>query len=105
MGRPTRCRISQPVWLLFSGEADRRSGSAFPPENIIARKLKWKPARLIVTTVPPAPKVRIMVRDPGHPGSGTVVAPGEEVNIPFFPNDEGQKEVDVSIGCGGRISR
>jgi len=47
--------------------------------------------------VPLAPKARIMVPDPRHPGGGTVVAPGEEANIPFFPNDEGQKEIDLSI--------
>jgi tRNA A-37 threonylcarbamoyl transferase component Bud32 len=67
-----------------------------PPDNIIARKLKWKPARLVVTTAPEAAKARIMVRDPEHPGRGTVVAPGEEVNVPFYPTDEGQKEVEIS---------
>jgi hypothetical protein len=68
-----------------------------PPDDIIARQLKWKPARLVVTTVPAATKARVMVRDPGHAGRGTVVEPGEEANIPFFSTDEGQKEVDVSV--------
>jgi tRNA A-37 threonylcarbamoyl transferase component Bud32 len=67
-----------------------------PPDNIIARKLKWKPARLVVTTSPEAGKARIMVRDPEHPGRGTVVAPGEEVNVPFYPTDQGQKEIEIS---------
>jgi tRNA A-37 threonylcarbamoyl transferase component Bud32 len=68
-----------------------------PPDNIIARKLKWKPARLVITTVPAADGTRVMVRDPSHPGRGTVVGPGEEANIPFFASDEGQKEIEVSI--------
>jgi eukaryotic-like serine/threonine-protein kinase len=68
-----------------------------PPDNIIARKLKWKPGRLVVTTAPASTKVRIMVRDPAHPERGSVVGAGEEASIPFFPTDEGQKEVDVSI--------
>ncbi len=68
-----------------------------PEDNIIARKLKWKPARLVVTTTPHAPSLRVMVRDPAHPGRGVVVEPGEEANIPFFPTDEGQKEVDLSV--------
>ncbi|MES1208579.1 MAG: serine/threonine-protein kinase [Pseudomonadota bacterium] len=69
-----------------------------PEENIIARQLKWKPARLVVTTTPDAPKkTRVMVRDPGHPGRGTVVEAGEEANVPFFATDEAQKEIDVSV--------
>jgi tRNA A-37 threonylcarbamoyl transferase component Bud32 len=71
-----------------------------PAENVIARKLKWKPGRLVVTAIPPAPKARVMVRDPAHPERGTVVEPGEEANIPFFPSDEGQKEIDVSMDTG-----
>jgi tRNA A-37 threonylcarbamoyl transferase component Bud32 len=67
-----------------------------PTDDIIARKLKWKPARLIVTTEPSSSKTRIMVRDPAHAGR-TVVAPGEEANVPFFSTDEGQKEIEVSI--------
>ena len=70
-----------------------------PPENIIARQLKWKPARLVVTVSPPTAKARVMVRDPAHQRA-TVVAAGEEANIPFFANDEGQKEIVVSIDSG-----
>ena len=68
-----------------------------PPENVIARRLKWRPARLIVTTQPAAPGVRIMVRDPARPERGSVVGPGEETNIPFLATDEAQKEVEVSV--------
>ncbi|MEO5768658.1 MAG: protein kinase [Polyangia bacterium] len=76
-----------------------------PADNIIARQLKWKPARLIVTTTPPAPaKTRVMVRDPAHAGRGTVVEPGEEANIAFFSTDEGQKEVEVSVDSDGVFS-
>jgi hypothetical protein len=41
-----------------------------------------------------------MVRDPAHPERATVVEPGEEANIPFFPTDEGQKEIAVSMDTG-----
>jgi serine/threonine-protein kinase len=67
------------------------------PDDIIARQLKWRPARLVVTTAPAAANVRVMMRDPAHPGRGTVVEPGEEANVPFFPTDEGQKEIEVSV--------
>jgi len=71
-----------------------------PAENVIARKLKWKPARLTVTTTPVDPNERIMVRDPARPERGTVLRPGEEANIPFSDDDEGQKEVELSIASG-----
>jgi hypothetical protein len=74
-----------------------------PPENVIARKLKWKPARLTVTTQPAAPDVRIMVRDPARPGRGTVIGVAEEANIPFLPSDEAQKEVEVSVDSSGGV--
>jgi tRNA A-37 threonylcarbamoyl transferase component Bud32 len=68
-----------------------------PPDNVIARKLRWKPARLVVTTHPVTADARVMVRDPARPGRGTVVTPGEEANIPFLPTDEAQKEIEVSV--------
>jgi serine/threonine-protein kinase len=74
-----------------------------PPENVIARKLKWKPARLVVTTRPAASNVRIMVRDPAHPDRATVVGPGDEANIPFLVDDEGQKEIELSVDSGGTV--
>ncbi len=74
-----------------------------PPENIIARKLRWKPARLIVALSPAMASARIMVRDPTHPDRGTVVGPGEEANIPFLVEDEGQKEVEVSVASGSGL--
>src|SRR3569623_444161 len=68
-----------------------------PTENVIARKLKWPPARLTVTTTPADPNERSMVRDPARPERGTVLRPGEEANIPFTDEDEGQKDVELSI--------
>ena len=74
-----------------------------PPDNVIARKLKWKPARLVVTTAPPEPGARVMVRDPSRPDHGVVVEPGEETNIPFAPADEGQKDIEVSVDAAGGL--
>ncbi|HEX2656989.1 MAG TPA: hypothetical protein VHU40_01900, partial [Polyangia bacterium] len=68
-----------------------------PPDNVIARKLRWKPARIVVTTQPASTEARVMVRDPGRPGRGTVVIPGEEANIPFLPSDEAQKDIEISV--------
>jgi len=69
-----------------------------PAENVIARKLKWRPARLAVTIAPTTPGARVMVKDPARPGRGTIGEPGEDIQIPFFSDDEdGQKEVEVSV--------
>ena len=93
-----------PSGCCFPERVEMGPDSPQPVDDIIARRLKWKPARLVVTTVPPAPRARIMVRDPAHPAGGTVVAPGEEANIPFLATDEGQKEIEVSIDSGTALA-
>lgn len=69
-----------------------------PAENVIARKLKWKPARLMVTLDPPTPAAQIMMRDPERPGTGTVIEVGEEANVPFLASeDDGLKEIEIDV--------
>jgi serine/threonine-protein kinase len=72
-----------------------------PPDDIIARRLKWRPAALRITTDPEVARgARIMVRDPNRGGAGTVAHPGEEVDVPFFAEDEGSKEIEIAIDSG-----
>jgi hypothetical protein len=72
-----------------------------PPEAIIARRLKWRPASLHITTEPAAAKgTRIMVRDPSRSGTGTLARTGEEVDVPFSSDDEGSKEIEIAIDTG-----
>jgi serine/threonine-protein kinase len=71
-----------------------------PPDDIIARRLKWRPAVLRITTEPAARGARIMVRDPRRAGTGTLARDGEEVDVPFFADDEGSKEVEIAIDVG-----
>ncbi|HVU53396.1 MAG TPA: hypothetical protein VHL80_22080, partial [Polyangia bacterium] len=71
-----------------------------PPDDIIARRLKWRPAGLRISTDPLARGARIMVRDPRRPGTGTLAHLGEEVDVPFFADDEGSKEVEIAIDLG-----
>jgi hypothetical protein len=72
-----------------------------PPDDIIARRLKWRPAALRITTEPDAARgTRIMVRDPNHGGAGTLARAGEEVDVPFFAEDEGSKEIEIAIDSG-----
>jgi hypothetical protein len=72
-----------------------------PPDQIIARRLKWRPAALQITTEPEVARgARIMVRDPNRRGAGTVARPGEEIAVPFAVEDEGSKEIEIAVDTG-----
>ena len=70
-----------------------------PADSIIARRLKWKPAHLVVTTDPAGAATRLLVRDPNR-GATTAARPGEEIDIPFFTDDDSSKEVEISADDG-----
>jgi serine/threonine protein kinase len=89
-----------PAGCCFSERVEVGPDRALPPENIIARKLKWKPARITITTSPPAAKASVVVKDPSSRGAGAPARIGEEVSIPFQPNDEHSKEVEVDVDTG-----
>jgi hypothetical protein len=51
-------------------------------------------------TDPPAPRARVIVKDPGARGAGTPAKVGEDVSIPFQPSDERTKQVEVDVDTG-----
>jgi len=71
-----------------------------PPDSIIARKLKWRPARLVLTTEPPGAEARMMVRDLNRGGAATVARPGEEIDVPFSADDDASKDIEISAAVG-----
>ncbi len=71
-----------------------------PPDAIIARQLKWRPARVVVTTEPPSPTARVLVRDPNRKVATTAGRPGDEIDVPFFPDDELSKDVEIAVDAG-----
>ena len=72
-----------------------------PPDNVIARRLRWRPARLVVTTDPETPSARIIVKDlSSEAGKATPAKPGEEVAVPFLPSDEPSKELEIGVDTG-----
>jgi serine/threonine-protein kinase len=75
-----------------------------PADSIIARRLKWRPAHLVVTTEPAGTATRVLVRDPARGGATTTARPGEEVDIPFFPDDDSSKEVEISADDGDALA-
>jgi len=90
-----------PAGCCFVEKIDVGPDRPLPPDAIIARRLKWRPAALRITTEPEAARgARIMVRDPHRGGAGTLARAGEEVDVPFFAEDEGSKEIEIAIDSG-----
>lgn len=75
-----------------------------PPDSIIARKLKWRPARLMLTTDPPGVAARLMVRDVNRDSGATAARPGDEIDIPFAADDDASKEIEISATAGDALT-
>jgi eukaryotic-like serine/threonine-protein kinase len=71
-----------------------------PSDAIIARRLKWRPAHLLITTDPASPSARVMLRDPSRQATPTAAHPGEEIDVPFFTDDDASKEIEVAVDTG-----
>jgi serine/threonine-protein kinase len=89
-----------PSGCCFVERAEIGPDRPLPPDNIIARRLKWKPAHLLVTTDPELPEARIMVKDHSRGGAGTSAKPGQDIDVPFFATDDPSKEVEVGVDTG-----
>jgi serine/threonine-protein kinase len=90
-----------PAGCCFVERVEVGPGRPLPPDDIIARRLKWRPASLRITTDPEVARgTRIMVRDPNRGGAGALARAGEEVDVPFYASDEGSKEIEIAIDSG-----
>jgi tRNA A-37 threonylcarbamoyl transferase component Bud32 len=90
-----------PAGCCFVEKVEVGPGRPLPPDEIIARRLKWRPASLQITTEPSlAAGTRITVRDPNRAGPGTLARAGDDVAVPFFGEDEGSKEVEIGVDTG-----
>src|SRR4029077_18442715 len=70
------------------------------PDSIIARRLKWRPAHLLVTTEPAGGAARGLLSDPNRKIAATAGRPGEEIDVPFFADDDSSKEIEVAVEAG-----
>jgi len=75
-----------------------------PADAIIARRLKWRPAHLLVTTEPAVATARVLVSDPNRKLAATAGRPGEEIDVPFFTDDDSSKEIEVAVEAGEAFS-
>jgi serine/threonine-protein kinase len=102
--------LRSPAGCCFTEKIEVGPDRPLPPDDIIARKLKWKPARLTITTEPDAPRARVFVKDPGRRASGasgaagTMGRPGEDIAVPFYPSDEWSKEIEVDVDTGDALT-
>jgi serine/threonine-protein kinase len=92
--------LRSPTGCCFVERVDIGPDHPLPPDAIIARRLKWRPARVVVTTEPPAVGARVLVRDPNRKVAVAASRPGEEIDVPFFTDDEASKEVEISVDAG-----
>jgi tRNA A-37 threonylcarbamoyl transferase component Bud32 len=91
-----------PAGCCFVEKVEVGPDRPLPPDGVIARRLKWRPALLRIGTDPVVTSkgTRIMVRDPNRGAAGTLARSGEDVDVPFFADDEGSKEIEISVDTG-----
>jgi len=92
--------LRSPAGCCFAERIEVGPDHAVPADAIIARRLRWRPARVQITTDPPVDDARVMIRDASRRGAGTAGRPGEEIDIPFSLDDDASKEVEVAVDTG-----
>jgi eukaryotic-like serine/threonine-protein kinase len=92
--------LRSPSGCCFVEQVEIGPDHPLPSDSIIARRLKWRPAHLLVTTDPPVGTARVLVSDPNRKVAAAAAHPGEEIDVPFFPDDDSSKEIDVAVEAG-----
>jgi hypothetical protein len=92
--------LRSPSGCCFVERVDIGPDHPLPPDAIIARRLKWRPAHLLVTTEPAVGSARVLVSDPNRKVAVSAGRPGEEIDVPFFTDDDSSKEIDVAVDAG-----
>jgi serine/threonine-protein kinase len=86
-----------PTGCCFVERVEVGPNHPLPSDAIIARRLKWRPARLLITTEPANGSARVLVRDPNRQVTPTAGHPGEEIDVPFFADDDASKEIEIEV--------
>jgi tRNA A-37 threonylcarbamoyl transferase component Bud32 len=92
--------LRSPSGCCFVERVEIGPNHPLPPDAIIARRLKWRPAHLLVTTEPAVARARVLVSDPNRKTPATAGLPGEEIDVPFFADDDSSKEIEVAVDGG-----
>ncbi len=92
--------LRSPSGCCFVERVEIGPNHPLPPDAIIARRLKWRPAHLVVTTDPAIATARVLVSDPHRQVAVTAGRPGEEIDVPFFADDDAAKEIEIAVDGG-----
>jgi serine/threonine-protein kinase len=96
--------FKSPAGCCFVERVELGPDRPLPPDGVVARRLKWRPAHLRVTLDPETAGARVMVRDPARPGAATAARAGEEVDVPFAAADDPNKEVEIVVESGDAVT-
>jgi tRNA A-37 threonylcarbamoyl transferase component Bud32 len=92
--------LRSPSGCCFVERVEIGPNHPLPPDAIVARRLKWRPAHLMVTTEPAVATARVLVSDPNRKVAATAGRPGEEIDVPFFTDDDSSNEIEVAVEAG-----
>ena len=96
--------LRSPSGCCFVERVDVGPDRPVPPDAIIARRLKWRPAHLVVTTDPVVASARVLVSDPTRKVAAAAGRPGEEIDVPFFTDDDSSKEIEIAVDAGATFA-
>jgi tRNA A-37 threonylcarbamoyl transferase component Bud32 len=96
--------LRSPSGCCFVERVDVGPNRPLPPDALIARRLKWRPAHLVVTTDPPVATARVLVSDPNRKVAAAAGRPGEEIDVPFFTDDDSNKEIEIAVDAGAAFA-
>ena len=96
--------LRSPSGCCFVERVDVGPDRPLPPDAIIARRLKWRPAHLVVTTDPVVATARVLVSDPNRKVAAAAGRPGEEIDVPFFTDDDSSKEIEIAVDAGATFA-
>jgi tRNA A-37 threonylcarbamoyl transferase component Bud32 len=92
--------LRSPSGCCFVERVEIGPNHPLPPDAIIARRLKWRAAHLLVTTEPVVGSARVLVSDPNRKVAAAAGRPGEEIDVPFFADDDSSKEIEIAVEAG-----
>ncbi len=92
--------LRSPSGCCFVERVEIGPNHPLPADAIIARRLKWRAAHLVVTTEPAVTAARVLVTDSNRKVAATAGRPGEEIDVPFFADDDSSKEIEVAVEAG-----
>ncbi len=92
--------LRSPAGCCFGERIEVGPDRPLPPDDIIARRLKWKPARLFIALDPPVPRARVVRQGRERRAArARWRAPARTSSSPSA-DDERSKEIEIDVDSG-----